>query len=137
MSGFDAEAFGQRIRDLRAKRRMSLEEVGVAAGFTKSHVWELETGRSRNPTVRCVWAMARALGTTPLHMLGLDPSADSLDPVAMEIACLVDRVLRDRNALKDAAKLAVETLAPLKDDDFVFNTVAQLNRALRRQAVAA
>jgi transcriptional regulator with XRE-family HTH domain len=94
---FNAAAFGQRIATLREQRRMSLQEVGQAAGFTKSHVWELETGRTRNPTVRAVWALARALGTSPAYMLGLSPETTLLDPVAMDIACQVDRALRSRS----------------------------------------
>ena len=90
---FDAAAFGQRIAELRRLRKMSLEDVAAAAGFTKSHVWELETGRARNPTVRAIWSLARALGVTPAHMLGLSPSELALHPTAMEVACIVDRAL--------------------------------------------
>jgi transcriptional regulator with XRE-family HTH domain len=92
---FDAAAFGVHLKELRTLRRMSLEEVGKAAGFTKSHVWELETGRARNPTVRAVWSLARALGVTPAALLGLNDQTLALDPTAMEVACLVDRALRD------------------------------------------
>lgn len=102
---FDAAAFGERIKAMRASRRMTLEDVGAAAGFTKSHVWELETGRSRNPTVRAAWALARALGTTPAHLLGFGDQDSLLDPAAMEIACMVDRTLRAR-AAKEQIELA-------------------------------
>lgn len=98
---FDAVAFGQRIRTLRKLRKMSLEDVGSVAGFTKSHVWELETGRSRNPTVRAVWSLARALGVTPAHMLGISPDGLALHPTAMEVACLVDRALVKAQLAKD------------------------------------
>lgn len=91
--GFDAAAFSRRIAELRRLRKMSLEEVAGASGFTKSHVWEMEAGRARNPTVRAVWALARALGVTPAHMLGLSPSELALHPTAMEVACLVDRAI--------------------------------------------
>ena len=69
---FNGADFGNRIKLLRALRRMSLEEVGLAAGLTKSHVWELEQGRSRNPTVNAVWGLARALSVSPAAILGLD-----------------------------------------------------------------
>jgi hypothetical protein len=95
---FDAAGFGSRIKGLRALRKLSLEEVATAAGFTKSHVWELETGRSRNPTVRAVWSLAKALGVTPAHLLGLSPDGLSLHPTAMEVACIVDRALTKRVA---------------------------------------
>jgi len=105
VNDFDAGAFGSRIKALRKARRMSLQEVADAAGFTKSHVWELETGRSVNPTIRAVWSLARALGTTPGDLLGLEPGQSALDPVAVSVACLVDRALRQAR-VRDSLELA-------------------------------
>lgn len=42
MSGPDLDLFAARLREARALRRMSLQDVAGASGFTKSHVWELE-----------------------------------------------------------------------------------------------
>lgn len=91
---FDGAALGARIKLLRALRRMSLDEVGQAAGLTKSHVWELEQGRSRNPTVNAVWGLARALSVSPAAILGLDDAMPPIHPLALEIAGMVDRALR-------------------------------------------
>jgi transcriptional regulator with XRE-family HTH domain len=85
------ERFQERIRSTRQARNMSLEELGAASGFTKSHVWELERGRSRNPTVRAVWGLSAALGVTPAWLLGLDTDQSSIDPLALEIAALIER----------------------------------------------
>lgn len=68
----DMAQFQERIRSTRKARNMSLQDVADASGFTKSHVWELERGRSRNPTVRAVWSLANALGVSPAWLLGLD-----------------------------------------------------------------
>lgn len=92
---FDGESLGKRIKLLRSLRRMSLEEVGAAAGLTKSHVWELEQGRSRNPTVNAVWGLARALSVSPAAVLGLDDAMPPIHPLALEIAGMVDRALRN------------------------------------------
>lgn len=92
---FDGASLGNRIKLLRALRRMSLEEVGDAAGLTKSHVWELEQGRSRNPTVNAVWGLARALSVSPSAILGLDDAMPPIHPLALEIAGMVDRALRN------------------------------------------
>lgn len=91
---FNGADFGNRIKLLRALRRMSLEEVGLAAGLTKSHVWELEQGRSRNPTVNAVWGLARALSVSPAAILGLDDQMPPIHPLALEIAGMVDRALQ-------------------------------------------
>jgi transcriptional regulator with XRE-family HTH domain len=87
----------QRIAETRKLRKMSLQDVADAAGFTKSHVWELENGRSRNPTVRMVWSLARALTVSPSWLLGLDHQQSHLDPLAFQIAGLIDREVRARS----------------------------------------
>jgi DNA-binding XRE family transcriptional regulator len=46
----------------RARLNLSLQEVADRAGITKSHMWEIENGRSVNPTVRTVHGLAKALG---------------------------------------------------------------------------
>ena len=91
---FDGAALGTRIKLLRELRGMSLEAVGQAAGLTKSHVWELEKGRSVNPTVNAVWGLAAALCVTPGTLLGLDDKVPPIDPVAMKIAGIVDREIK-------------------------------------------
>src|ERR1700722_15267689 len=50
------------ITDERARLNLSLQEVADRAGITKSHMWEIETGRSVNPTIRTVHGLSKALG---------------------------------------------------------------------------
>ena len=93
----DMEGFQQRIRDCRKARNMSLDDVAAASGFTKSHVWELERGKSRNPTVRAVWSLSAALGVTPSWLLGLDTDSSPIDPLALEVAALIERRISERD----------------------------------------
>lgn len=97
--GFDFSGMQTRIAEARKARRMSLDDVAVASGFTKSHVWELEKGRSRNPTVRAVWGLSKALGVSPAWLLGLDTEASPIDPLALEVAALIERRLSVREIL--------------------------------------
>jgi transcriptional regulator with XRE-family HTH domain len=53
---------GVEIKAARAASRLSLEDVAQRSGFTKSHVWELEQGRARNPTVSMIAGLSEALG---------------------------------------------------------------------------
>ena len=50
------------ISSERGRLNLSLQTVADRAGITKSHMWELEQGRSVNPTVRTVHGLAQALG---------------------------------------------------------------------------
>lgn len=93
----DMERFQERIRTTRQARKMSLDDLAAASGFTKSHVWELEKGRSRNPTVRAVWGLSSALGVTPAWLLGLDTDSSPIDPLALEVAALIERRISGRS----------------------------------------
>lgn len=84
----------KRCADLRAARGLSLQEAGDRAGFTKSHMWEFEQGRSRNPTIKYLLSLARAYGVSLDHIIGGSASAPPIDPEAMRIACEVDALLR-------------------------------------------
>lgn len=90
------EKFQQRIASTREARRMTLQELADASGFTKSHVWELERGSSRNPTVRAVWSLAEALGVSPAYLLGLDDGESKLDPMAHQIAVIINTEIARR-----------------------------------------
>jgi transcriptional regulator with XRE-family HTH domain len=97
---FDGSQLGTRIKLLRELRDMSLQSVADAAGLTKSHVWEMEQGKSVNPTVNAVWGLSEALSVSPAMLLGLDDKLPPLDPFAMKIAGMVSRELRKYAAEK-------------------------------------
>lgn len=91
---FDGAGLGARIKLLRDLRGMTLQQVADASGMTKSHVWELEQGKSVNPTVNAVWGLAAALTVTPAQMLGLDDRTPAMSNAAARIAGIVDREIR-------------------------------------------
>ena len=51
---------GSFIRDAREITGMSLSEAADLIGCTKSHVWDLEQGRARNPTITILAGLASA-----------------------------------------------------------------------------
>jgi len=59
---------GEEVKLARTQRRMSLQDVADAAGFTKSHVWEIEQGRALNPTVALIAGLAKGLGVPFLRL---------------------------------------------------------------------
>ncbi|HEY1980708.1 MAG TPA: helix-turn-helix transcriptional regulator [Xanthobacteraceae bacterium] len=52
----------------RADFGFSLQDLAERAGITKSHLWDLEQGRSVNPTVKTIHGLAEALGHTFAYM---------------------------------------------------------------------
>lgn len=70
---------GEELAMARQHSRMSLQEVADASGFTKSHVWEVEKGRARNPTIGMVAGLSRALGV-PFQRLAQAALNSSVEP---------------------------------------------------------
>lgn len=65
---------GDFIKSRRDSLGLSLDEVAVRAGCTKSHIWELEKGRSKNPTITMALALCEALQCSLNDLLGRDVS---------------------------------------------------------------
>ena len=60
----------QKIKDLRLKRGMTLEQVGDMVGVGKSTVRKWETGMIANMKRDKIALLAKALGTTPAYLMG-------------------------------------------------------------------
>ena len=54
-------AMGETIKIFRENRGMSLQDVADAAGISKAHVWDLERGKSVNPTIETIAKLGAAL----------------------------------------------------------------------------
>ena len=88
------EMIAIRMAETRALRKLSLREVADRAGISKSHIWELEQGRSPNPTIATAVALCRALGVSLDYLTGLSSTLPDLHPEALRIACDIDALLR-------------------------------------------
>jgi transcriptional regulator with XRE-family HTH domain len=91
---FDGAALGARVKLLRELRDLSLQQLADDAGCTKSHVWEIEQGKSVNPTVNMVWSLASALQITPAQLLGLSDKQPIASGFALKIAGMIDREMK-------------------------------------------
>ena len=58
----DGLSLGEIVRQHRQVLGLSLSEFAEMAGLSKAHVWAIEDGRTRNPTVKIVAGLAGALG---------------------------------------------------------------------------
>lgn len=93
-----------RMRELREARGLSLQDVAGRAGIAKSHVWQIEQGKSANPTIATTVGIARALGVSLDYLAGLSTAQPDLHPEALRIACEVDALLRGRVPSSSSAK---------------------------------
>lgn len=66
-----SEIIAVRVRDLRAKRGMTLQQLADACDASKSWVWEIEQGRASNPTIDMAVRLASAFGVSLDYLTGL------------------------------------------------------------------
>ncbi len=70
----------QRLKELRLKSGQSLQDVADAVKASKAHVWELETGKSKNPSVDLLTKLAEHFQVSVAQLIGEDPGASQEDP---------------------------------------------------------
>lgn len=61
---------GEILKVFRQNRDMSLQDVARAAGLSKGHVWELESGRQVNPSIDTLCKLGVALNMNPDLLCG-------------------------------------------------------------------
>lgn len=107
--------FSRRIRDLRAKHGLTLEQVAQSVGVGKSTVRKWETGMIENMRRDKIAKLAAALHTTPAYLMGWNDDADEEPTESVES-------MEPRNIIKIAGRdgsyeerrLTDEQLAALK-----------------------
>jgi len=72
-------SLGLRIAELRRRKRQSLQQVADAVGVSKAHIWELEKGRTTNPSMALVTRLADHFGVTVAYLVGEDIEAADAD----------------------------------------------------------
>jgi transcriptional regulator with XRE-family HTH domain len=60
--------FGRNVREARARRGLSQEELAFNAGMKRSYLSDLERG-TRNPSIKALGRLAAALGVSPSSLL--------------------------------------------------------------------
>src|SRR5258705_11117737 len=65
-----------RIKELRMKKKMSLQDVANAVEVSKAHIWDLETGRSKNPSIELLKKMANCFGVGVADLIEENPAAE-------------------------------------------------------------
>lgn len=65
-----ADSLAWRLYILRDKAKMSLDEAAKQSGLTKNHIWHLETGRSTDPKLRTLRALAALYSVRVAYIIG-------------------------------------------------------------------
>lgn len=68
LASCDLATLGGRVAFLRMTRGWSGAELGRECGYSQNTIWNLESGKTAEPTARLLWAVASALETTPEYL---------------------------------------------------------------------
>jgi len=86
-----AQTFAHRVKAGRLRQNLKQTELAARSGLTAGAVSQIESGE-RMPAFKTIVALARALGTTPNDLMGLEE--EQLDPSLEELKGLF-RDLKD------------------------------------------
>lgn len=94
---------GEKLFSLRQKSGESLQGVADKVGVSKAHVWELEKGRSKNPSFELVRKLAAHYGVSIDVLTGQEPEPDAS-------GLQIDRIHRGLENLSDRDREIVEQM---------------------------
>ena len=120
MAGSD---MARRIKELRKAKNMTLEDVAKIVGVGKSTVRKWETGMIENMRRDKIAALAKALGTTPVSLMGWDEEEQKKNDIQADI------ILKMRT--DDTFLSVVESLYKLDQDKL--ETINQMLNTLFKQ----
>ena len=102
-------SFAAKLKELRVRHRQSLQQVADGVGTSKTHVFDLETGKSANPGRELLQKIANHFRVSVSELVGEDPNAMN-EP--SELVALY----RDLKTLSDADRKVIEAvMRSLKD----------------------
>ena len=94
---------GERLNSLRRKSGESLQNVADAVGISKAHIWELEKGRSRNPSFDLMQKLAGHFGVAVSVLTG-----ETEEPGDRDLQ--IERIHRDLKSLSDRDRRLIEEM---------------------------
>ena len=69
--------FKDKLRSLRSGSGESLQQLADAIGVSKAHVWELEVGRSSNPSLEILQKLAEHFKVTIAFLVETTPEGEA------------------------------------------------------------
>ncbi|RTM14416.1 MAG: XRE family transcriptional regulator [Nevskiaceae bacterium] len=98
-----------RIKTLRKKGKLTLDQLAEQAGLSKSYLWELENRELPRPSAEKLAGLAKALDVTVDYLLGGNP-AENLE------AAEDKAFFREYQAMSPEARARLRRLAKALDD---------------------
>lgn len=78
--------FGQRVRRMRERRGLSVQELADRAGTRYQTIWKIERGMLREPSIVLAQKIAQALGVGVDYLIGMFTEEIDSEFVPTELA---------------------------------------------------
>ena len=92
---------GPKIRQLRAETDQSIQQVAEAIGVSRTHVWQLEKERAKNPTIALVKRLADHFSVSIRYLVDEDVNPSDVDERIARICQRARGLDSDQVALLD------------------------------------
>jgi len=111
-------SLAKRLRELRAEKKASLQSVADKIGVSKPHIWELEKGKTKNPSLELLKKLASFYGVTLDYLAGVGEQ----EPTDGRYSALL-RKLDPENLSESDLKVIEQAV------DFAVNIIKEKNRS--------
>ena len=98
-----SERLGERVHRLRIKAGQSLQDVAAATETTKAHIWQIEKGRAKNPSMALVRRVADHFKVSLSYLVDEDAEAPDIDDD-------LKRMFRQAHDLEDQDRAALDAM---------------------------
>ena len=71
-------------------KKLSLQGLADKVGASKAHIWDLETGRSKNPSIELLTEIAKALGVSVAVLIEETGPEATDEPQLVDVSELKD-----------------------------------------------
>lgn len=107
-----------KLKTLRSRKNVSLQKVADAVGASKAHIWELETGRSNNPSADLLVKLASYFEVSMASLVGEDPRGPDEDPEVIAMFSNLKKLNpKDREVIQNIIETFKARTEPNDDAD--------------------
>lgn len=89
-------ALGPRLRKFRMAKNFSLQQLADKVGASKAHIWDMEQGKTSNPSLALLTELSRALDVPIKDLVGeadASPDEEHLAPLFRDLRGLTPEQL--------------------------------------------
>lgn len=121
------------LKEKRLEKKLTLEQVGEIVGVGKSTVRKWENGMIENMGRDKIVSLSKALGISPLDILGIGDSENKTDPIKKELNDIFDLLNSERQ--KKVLNFASNQLDEQKNNVLDINKTTEKNKLIPIETV--